>query len=159
MYHSLPHNLMHLVLATKEANQATMTSEYVVHPGACFVGDELMRCALGEDSCKGMVYKSHRQLQGTEHAKKCMGEYSSHRGDHVGMCATDQEKFLCTGHASNCALPYVEHVPYCSLQHNHFPDRQYPFSLYGRCIPLDEDQRDKKMLIPLEERTRSGLDP
>lgn len=140
-------------------------NDETVHPGGCFLGDELIHCAIEESHCNGLMYASHRQMVGfleqfgdeqnggdnpqydeevaaylAYTVRQCAGDHTeASHSDFVGMCTSPKDGFHCTSHASNCALSdqFVHNVPYCSLRYNYFPDRDAAVSLYGSCIPID----------------------
>jgi hypothetical protein len=59
----------------------------VVHPGGCYLQNELIRCALDEFHCEGLDFVSSRQMRESEDpaAKRCKHAHP----DFVGMCTSE----------------------------------------------------------------------
>lgn len=125
--------------------------ELYVFPGGCFVGDELISCALEESSCNGFTFKSYFELlnEGTTLTtgfcwqKESLSPppslfASSSSNLFNGMCTSSVDNYHCTGHPSNCVISakFVQSVPFCTIQFNHFPERQSWLSVYGECVPV-----------------------
>lgn len=109
-----------------------MAADSIVHWGGCYLGDDLIHCALESSHCLGLTFRSSRDA--TTDEKRCFGPQQS---EPLGMCTSAIDQYHCTGDASNCAIPskFVPQIPYCTLRYNHYPDRTVPLTLYGVCAP------------------------
>jgi len=121
---------------------SSMGPSGIVFPGGCYLQGELIRCALDEFHCQGLEFRSARQMKertefGDGSAERCRRPHP----DYVGMCTSGIDNFHCTGDASGCVISskFIPNVPYCTVQHNHFPGRDTHLALYGSCETIESD--------------------
>lgn len=131
--------------------------ELYVHPGGCFIGDNLVSCALEESGCNGLIFKSYYDLLRETQAETlntgfCWQhildrDYSTLDASDLftGMCTSSIDKYHCTGHPSNCIISakFVPSIPFCTVKFNYFPKRQSSLSVYGECVPVTKSDGEQ----------------
>jgi len=141
----------------------------VVYPGGCYLQSELIRCALDQSHCEGLVFRSSRQMkemqmfgeeeEGNDDADRCRRPHP----DYVGMCTSGIDKYHCTGHDSGCVIAskFVPNIPYCTIRHNHFPGRDTHLALYGSCTSIDEPTGEvtRTCVWSIDDCPGAGVDP
>lgn len=143
-------------IAASSSASASSESSNVVHPGGCYLQNELLRCALDEAHCNGLEFRSSRQMRESDDEE--VGRCQRPHPDFVGMCTSEIDSFHCTGHPSGCVIwsMFVPNISYCSLQYNHFPGRDIHLALYGTCS--DSSKGSNACVWSLDDCPGAGTD-